>query len=432
MIRISRQLLIAGAVVASAVSCLDAQSSGGDFGSTTATQSNSPAQVRTGFNALPFRAANRPSNSPVTNQAQINPPIRLVSPKPSGRSRVPNQFSPSPMNGSKPFTASNSGEPGSAKINRVGATKTSFGNPPNNDPTQSSSQESLRDLPSHIDLDRCLVSFIDDISLPAKESGVIKSLNVKEGDYVPAGTVVGKIDDELYQLMLDQAQLRFELATEAANDTFPITAAEKKLLVATVEAKKTSGLADKGSKSETDRLMANYTKDIAALELQMAKRDKQKAVGEQRLEAARLMEVRTHMKGHILQSDFDAYVIKILKKPQEYVQQGEEVMRIARMDRLWVQGTIDIADLNPDEVINRKVEVTVTRARGEQKKIDGVITNIGLESQSGTRYMVKAEVKNEPVGKHWILQPLSTVKMRILLDNSPSQTGTFGSASFPK
>lgn len=267
-------------------------------------------------------------------------------------------------------------------------------------------------------LENCQISFIDDIMLPAQESGVISLLSVKEGDSIKAGTVVGKIDDELFQQILQQAKLRYELAADAAEDSLAIEAAEKKYNVAAIEARKTSDLADKGSKSESDRLMAIYTMEIAALERDKAVREQKKAGLEKQLEESKFLEAKKHVEGHILQSEFDASVIKIMKKPQEYVQKGEAVMRIARMDRLWVQGAIEINDLNPEEVRGKRVTVTVQRAHDETATFDGVITNVGLERQGLTRYMVKAEVQNRPIDGHWELQPLSGANMRIHLDNS--------------
>ncbi len=267
-------------------------------------------------------------------------------------------------------------------------------------------------------LENCQISFIDDIMLPAQESGVISLLSVKEGDSIKAGTVVGKIDDELFQQILQQAKLRYELAADAAEDSLAIEAAEKKYNVAAIEARKTSDLADKGSKSESDRLMAIYTMEIAALERDKAVREQKKAGLEKQLEESKFLEAKKHVEGHILQSEFDASVIKIMKKPQEYVQKGEAVMRIARMDRLWVQGAIEINDLNPEEVRGKRVTVTVQRAHNETATFDGVITNVGLERQGLTRYMVKAEVQNRPIDGHWELQPLSGANMRIHLDNS--------------
>lgn len=348
--------------------------------STQAQTSNrilQPIQPRAGFNTVPFRAT-QPSHSTSGTIRNISTPAIPA----AYRAKASSQELTQP--------AVNTASTG-AKI--------------------SGSQDNLY-------LENCQISFIDDIMLPAQESGVISLLSVKEGDSIKAGTVVGKIDDELFQQILQQAKLRYELAADAAEDSLAIEAAEKKYNVAAIEARKTSDLADKGSKSESDRLMAIYTMEIAALERDKAVREQKKAGLEKQLEESKFLEAKKHVEGHILQSEFDASVIKIMKKPQEYVQKGEAVMRIARMDRLWVQGAIEINDLNPEEVRGKRVTVTVQRAHNETATFDGVITNVGLERQGLTRYMVKAEVQNRPIDGHWELQPLSGANMRIHLDNS--------------
>lgn len=348
--------------------------------STQAQTSNrilQPIQPRAGFNTVPFRAT-QPTHSTSGTIRNISTPAIPA----AYRAKASSQELTQP--------AVNTASTG-AKI--------------------SGSQDNLY-------LENCQISFIDDIMLPAQESGVISLLSVKEGDSIKAGTVVGKIDDELFQQILQQAKLRYELAADAAEDSLAIEAAEKKYNVAAIEARKTSDLADKGSKSESDRLMAIYTMEIAALERDKAVREQKKAGLEKQLEESKFLEAKKHVEGHILQSEFDASVIKIMKKPQEYVQKGEAVMRIARMDRLWVQGAIEINDLNPEEVRGKRVTVTVQRAHDETATFDGVITNVGLERQGLTRYMVKAEVQNRPIDGHWELQPLSGANMRIHLDNS--------------
>ena len=421
-IRIFRQLVLAGAVVVSTGTYLDAQSSGGSFGGPNTNPSTTSSRQPAEFNSLPFRAVQNRNNQ-ASRTVTAKPPIRLTTPSQPIQSQLVRQSKLLPLQDQTSTAQANSNQFQSNNSNPV-ATTVGFGNPLTESNPQLSSQESqgIEPLPEYVDLDNCQVNFIDDILLPAKESGVIKSLAVKEGDYVPAGTVVGQIDDELYQRLLEQAKLRYEMATEAAEDSTAIEAAEKKYRVAAIEAKKISDLADKFSKSESDRLMAVYTKEIASLERDTAINEKKNAELEKRLEAARYMEVETHIRGHVIQSDFDAYVIKIFKKPQEFVRQGDEVMRIARMDRLWVQGTVDIAKLNPDEVLGRPVTVTVVRARGEKATFEGRITSVGLERHSLTRYMVKAEIENRPIGNHWMLQPLSTVEMRIHLDREAAQT----------
>ena len=321
---------------------------------------------------------------------------------------------------------------GAAGNNSFVAKTVSYGKPKSPVSAQQIANESRQDkndgsnfvqkMPQYVDLN-CSVKFIDDIRLPAKETGVIKTLDVKEGDFVPSGKIVGRIDDEMYRQMFVQAEMRYKMALDNAQDETAKQAAKKKYGVASIEATKARKLAASGSKSDSERLMAEYSEQLAELEIIKAELEMKKAQGEAELELARIKEVETRIQRHVLQSDFDAYVIEIFKKPQEFVNIGEEVMRIARMDKLWVQGIVDIRNLNPHEAMNRTVTVTVPLARGETTTFEGKIVNVALERQSSQHYMVKAEIKNRPVGGHWVLQPFSEVEMRIHLDKPASGVG---------
>lgn len=405
-LRIVRQVLFAGTVAVSTAGFLNAQTSGGDFGAVAqqdfSGQTNSSnATSRSQFNSIPFRAVNKQPND-----SSPRPPIRLNSPiQVANRSSLRSGKVPAKTVGFSPMS------------------QPDINSHPNSHPQgefEGTQEDSSSAMSKFVELSGT-VYFIDDIMLPAREAGVIKSLSVKEGDSIPAGKVVGQIDDELAQRILEQNKLRLEMANDAADDTTGIRAAEMKYKVARIEADKTTRLSKWGSKSDSERMMAVYTKDIAKLEWEKAIEQSQIALGEKKLAEAQFLEAQTRIKHHVLQSDFDAFVVKILKKPQEYVQPGEEVMRIARMDRLWVQGTVDVKDLNPHEVINRPVTITVKLARNQTTTFAGRITNVGLERQGLTRYMVKAEVQNRPVGGHWVLQPLGEVTMKIHLDGNQAQ-----------
>jgi multidrug resistance efflux pump len=221
------------------------------------------------------------------------------------------------------------------------------------------------------------------------------------------------------------------MALDTAQDGTAKLAAEKKERVASIEAGRVYKLWRSGSKSDSEKLMAEYSEQLAKLEVVKADLEMKKAKGEAELELARMREVEIRIGRHILQSDFDAYVIEIFKKPQEFVNVGEEVLRIARMDTLWVQGIVDVNLLNPHEAMNRPVTVTVQLARGETTTFQGKIINVALERQSSQHYMVKAEIKNRPIGGHWVLQPFSEVLMRIHLDGSSADVGT-AEVSSPK
>ena len=142
---------------------------------------------------------------------------------------------------------------------------------------------------------------------------------------------------------------------------------------------------------------------------------------------SRMKEVQERIRRHRLTTNFDGYIIKIERDALEWVNAGETVMRVARMDRLWVQGIVNSNDVNPHELMNRPVTITLKLARGESTDFEGKIVNVGLERSSNVTYMVKAEVQNRPIGGHWVLQPECTVEMRIKLDELQPNTASFQS-----
>ena len=189
----------------------------------------------------------------------------------------------------------------------------------------------------------CPVEFIDSIELPALETGQIISLLVKEGDAVPAGKKVAQIDDELFKSMLEQAKLKHAIADQKANDNTSLMAAKNEIALAQVEYDRTKKLASTGSKSQSEYEKARFSLRLAMLKEVAAQNEKDNAIGELQIESSRMREVGERIRRHeiVAPSSFDGYVIERLRDELEWVNAGEPVMRIGRMDRLWVQGVVD-------------------------------------------------------------------------------------------
>ena len=66
-------------------------------------------------------------------------------------------------------------------------------------------------------------------TLSSKIMGKLVALNIEEGQHVPAGFVVAKLDDSNYQAILLQAQAQARLAKAAFNDAAPIFARYQRL-----------------------------------------------------------------------------------------------------------------------------------------------------------------------------------------------------------
>ena len=271
----------------------------------------------------------------------------------------------------------------------------------------------------YIDRDTCIVSFIEDIEVPAQESGVLRYLSLKEGQAFEKGQVIARIDDELYRKLLQQAQMQRDMAMKRAGDMTSIRAGKYKLKLAATEAATSRKLFSKGSNSESEYKRARYSEQVAQEELVAAENEREMAGHEAQLEEARVEEARVRIRRHSIRTDFDGYVIKKFRDAGEWVQAGEKVLRVARMDRLYVQGNISSKNLNPFEVADKPVTVTLQLARGEETTFAGKIVSIGLEKQGSDLFMIKAEVENRRREGFWTLLPGSQVKMRIHLDGKP-------------
>ena len=286
------------------------------------------------------------------------------------------------------------------------------GNPPSTSPSRSSSSDSSRG--EGINVSPASVQFIDVIELPAREAGQLKNLNVKEGDAVSKGQNVARVNDVLLRKMLRQAELQQQIAQQKATNQTSVEAAVKEYSLAKVEYEKARDLASRGSRAQSEAMRAKFQKDIAALKYQQAKREIEAARGEAELEAARVDEARERIARHALESEFDGYVTELMRHAGEWVSAGDPVMKIARMDRLYVQGNISSEEYNPYEVAGQPVVVTLTLAQNQTQEFEGRISNVGLENDSsGVYYSIKAEVDNRFENGQWLLRKGSKVTMRV-------------------
>ena len=262
----------------------------------------------------------------------------------------------------------------------------------------------------------CTIEYVDEIDVPALELGLLLSVNVKEGDAVPTGFEIAKIDDTILKHSLRQALVTKTNAETMANDATSIEAAEKQIQLTGQRYETTRSLFRKGARSYEEKQTARYEYEVAQLQRRMAMLRQVEARGEADLANARASEVEERIRRHVVMSRFDGVVVKRYKQTGEWVTAGEPVARIARMDKLYVSGLISNNNYNPSDVKGKDVVVTVELAREKKMEFRGKITLIGAEdiAGSGNEFQIKAEIDNEMLEGEWALRKNSRVSMRIL------------------
>ena len=113
-------------------------------------------------------------------------------------------------------------------------------------------------------------------------------------------------------------------------------------------------------------------------------------------------------------SPLDGIVVKVHKHVGEWLQPGDPVVEILRIDRLWVEGYVNAADFNPGEIEGRDVIVDAEMARGRKMRFKGQVVFVKPVVEGGD-YLVQAEVENRQENGHWLLRPGLNAAMTIQL-----------------
>lgn len=309
----------------------------------------------------------------------------------------------------KPRTNSNAVVP-SPRLLQNASTGQSFG---------SSRSENSPSSKAQINVDTCSVHLMDEIMIPAKESGVLAELNVKEGDAVPARKIIGTIDATLLEIELERAEKKLDNAREVASDTSTVEVAKKKYALARHEYEVAARLASKGSRSNQELMRAKYSKDTSAAEVIQARMEQRVAMGQARVEEVDVKQIRQMISDLRIESEFDGHVLELFKHRGEWVNKGDEIAHFARIDRVWVEGTVSSNECNVQDVMGQKTIITLRQAGGDAVTFNGTIVSIPLVMEGGgNRFRVKADVQNRFENGVWLLRPGAQLSMKI--DLSPS------------
>lgn len=268
----------------------------------------------------------------------------------------------------------------------------------------------------HVDLSPCFTMLIADVEVPAQESGPLIAVGVKEGQMVQQGQELARIDDSLAILRLDTARTKLETASDKANNDLDIRAAQNALQLAERERKTNYGIYSKGALPKQDYDRSVLQSKQAALQVEQARRDMESATKEAQVESYNVRAQTDSIQRHLITAPLQGNVMQLHKEKGEWVNAGDNVMRIARLDQLYVSGLLDSSLFDPHEVEGQRVTVAVQMARGQVVEFQGRITFVALEKNSSKFYSVRAEVENRAENNRWLLLANEEVSMRIHLE----------------
>lgn len=282
-------------------------------------------------------------------------------------------------------------------------------------------------------LPRCVVKIIDEVNVSVQEAGLITALEVREGMTLESGAVVGHVDDGRARMEKLISEAAYHAAERKAQNDVEILHAEDASKVAEYEYR-ASLLANEKSPNAVAQVKLNelalaYQK--ANRQIELAKHNREI----NRLEAeAKRVEVEAaedQVRRRRITAPMSGQITEVPVHVGQWVQPGDVVFRLVRLDRLSVDGILSAADYAPSDVLNRPVTIDTTLARGRRMQFSGKVTFVHPEIDHRGKFRIKAEITNVAENGQFLLFPGAEVDMTLRLDVAPDSSPVTSPSTAP-
>lgn len=242
-----------------------------------------------------------------------------------------------------------------------------------------------------------VLSFVNDIPIPAQTDGIIQELFVDEGSQITAGTTMIEIDNRLAKAEEQIAEKELESAQLKAEDDSQIKFSKASYDVASSVFKRSQELYTEGVEALDDWEKKRLEKIKAYYQISVSEREQKindAAVGVNR---AKLNASRVQVELRTLKAPFAGVVAEMKKERYEWVKAGEEIMRLVSLEKFRVKGSVRISE-SPNVLERAPAKVYILTGQGKTVVVDGVVGFVKPESEGSkdgmNEYRVWVEIPN--------------------------------------
>lgn len=242
------------------------------------------------------------------------------------------------------------------------------------------------------------------------------------GMRVKKGQILGKQkDSDLAQqkIVADQELL---VARKEADKKLEIEVAEAAALVAQASFTRANNLNKSvpGSVSpeEVEEKRYEYVRAFKAID--KAKFDLEVNVEKVKVAEARVTAAEVAIEDRKLVSPIDGVIDDVMQNEGQWLREGDEILRIVRLDKVQINGSIPADRYAPETIADKKVIVEVKRPGAQPQKLEGKVVYVRQTVESG-HYYFYADVANKTNDAgYWLLNPGALVTVEICVDEPAS------------
>ncbi len=231
----------------------------------------------------------------------------------------------------------------------------------------------------------------DDVILSFVSEGRVADIAVLVGQSVEFNQVLARQDDTAERAQLEHLKAQ-------AEDTIRIRAAEATLAQKRVDLDKIRVAAQRGGATELEVRHAELDVTVAELSLEMAKFQQQQDV-------RKYHELLMHVNRMRIVSPFDGVVEKLFMQVGESADTLKEVMRVVRIDPLWIDVSVPRSIAERLDIGN-SARIQLSAGQGDEV-LGTVVHKAAVADAASNTLTVRVEMTNptmRPAGEHVIVR----------------------------
>jgi macrolide-specific efflux system membrane fusion protein len=191
-------------------------------------------------------------------------------------------------------------------------------------------------------VESALLQLVEQVDVPARTAGTLSSIDVSEGTMVELGKPLGQIDDRQAQMQYQRALIELNLSKENSKNDVAIRSARKELEFARAELSRleraSTGLPGSISQSQLEDSKLRVGK--GEFELEAAQHEARLNKLTEQLKEQELVLCKHELEVRRITAPVPGIVVDVLRHAGEWVEPGDKVVRIVRIDRLRAEGLI--------------------------------------------------------------------------------------------
>lgn len=270
-----------------------------------------------------------------------------------------------------------------------------------------------------IELQECLVRFAGEVKVPALETGRVAEVTVKQNDAIENGDPIARLDDRSLLIRRRSALLRLNSARSDDDDDVEIRYAEVALAEAQAELETSRSIQNdvRGAIPLSQLRKLRLAVERGELEVAQARKRKKRAGVEVELREADLSVIDDSLRNLHADSPIGGVVLEVTRSKGEWIEKGETIATIGRMDRLHVHALVSSEKISASKCRGLPVSVHwEDPSTGDARALRGNVLSVDPQMLPGGRFRLHAEIHNQNFGadsSQWQLQPGANVRMKV-------------------